>query len=353
MRPCFKFKAKAGDKPAVLAIDDEIGFWGTQAKDFRASLDAVEGNELIVDINSPGGEVMAGLGMFNMLRNWASAEDRTVTTRVTGIAASIASVIALAGDKRVMPKNAFAMVHQASGLAWGTAEELRDTADVLDKIDNSLKSVYIDRMGVDEAKAAEIMAKDTWLTAEECLELGFATELSDAVQATAKFDVARAELPDHVAAVFTAKESAPEPEPVPAPEPEGTADPDPQLPDTPVAKQIADLAAEAKLGDFSAHFALSCETVEAAQARIKTALEITALCDLAKKPEFAAHAIKVGKDVAAVRTELLTALAEEDEAAPTSTVRTDESKGGATASSGLNPTALWNLHNAQAKKDAK
>ena len=345
MRPCFKFKAKAGDKPAVLAIDDEIGFWGTQAKDFRASLDAVEGNELIVDINSPGGEVMAGLGIFNMLRNWAAAEGRTMTTRVTGIAASIASVVALAGDKRVMPKNAFAMVHQASGLAWGTAEELRDTADVLDKIDNALKSVYIDRMGVDEAKAAEIMAKDTWLTAEECLELGFATELSDAVQATAKFDVARAELPDHVAAVFTAKESAPEPE--------GTADPEPQLPDTPVAKLIADLAAEAKLGDFSAHFALSCETVEAAQARIKTALEITALCDLAKKPEFAAHAIKVGKGVATVRNELLTALAEEDEAAPISTVLTDESKGGATASSGLNPTALWNLHNAKTKKDAK
>ena len=70
MRPCFKFTAKAGKKPAVLALDEEIGFWGTQAKDFRAQLDAVEGNELVVEINSIGGDVMAGLGIYNMLRSW-------------------------------------------------------------------------------------------------------------------------------------------------------------------------------------------------------------------------------------------------------------------------------------------
>lgn len=347
MRPCFKFTAKAGNKPAVLALDDEIGFWGTQAKDFRASLDAVEGNELIVDINSPGGEVMAGLGMFNMLRNWASAEGRSVTTRVTGIAASIASVIALAGDKRVMPKNSFAMIHSGSTLAWGGADELREAADVLDKINASIKGVYMDRMSVDDDKASEIMAKDTWLTAEECLEMGFATELSDAVQATAKFDVARAELPEHVAAVFkpVAQDDA---------DPSPAVDPEPTLPDTPLAQQIAELSASAKLGDFSAVFALSCDSLEAAQTRIKVAGEIKALCDIAKKPEFAAKAIKANKPLADVRAELLTALAEEDDEKSISTTRKDETKGGATASSGLNPTAIWNSHNAiNAKKDAK
>ena len=134
MRPCFKFTAKAGKKPAVLALDEEIGFWGTQAKDFRAQLDAVEGNELVVEINSVGGDVMAGLGIYNMLRSWAK-DGKTVTTRVTGVAASIASIIALAGDKREMPKNTFAMVHQASTFAVGTADDMRDAADTLDKVD--------------------------------------------------------------------------------------------------------------------------------------------------------------------------------------------------------------------------
>ena len=123
MRPCFTFTARAGNKPAVLALDEEIGFWGTQAKDFRAQLDAVDGNSLDVEINSPGGEVFAGLGMYNMLRTWAARDGNTLTTRVSGVAASIASVIALAGDKREMPKNAFAMVHSVSSFAWGTSEE--------------------------------------------------------------------------------------------------------------------------------------------------------------------------------------------------------------------------------------
>lgn len=338
MRPCFKFTAKAGDKPAVLAIDEEIGFWGTQAKDFRAQLDAVDSATLEVEINSPGGEVMAGLGMFNMLRNWASAEGRSVTTRVTGIAASIASVVALAGDKRVMPKNAFAMVHQASGMAWGTADELRETAQVLDKIDGSLRNIYIDRMGVDEAKAAEIMSKDTWLTAEEALELGFATELSDAVTATAKFDVQKAELPAHVAAVFKGEAQ-------PEPEPEGDPVIEPVLPDTPLAEQIQAMAAKANLGDFSAHFAITCDTAEKAAARIENALQIRALCAVAKQPEIATAAIKANKTVADVRAELIELLAKEDEQKPTNTAQKNQDAN--RAGSGVSTTSIWNSHNAR------
>ena len=89
MRPCFAFSAKTATKPAVLAIDDEIGFWGVQARDFRAALDAVEGETLEVQINSVGGDVMAGLGMYNMLRNWAGA-GKQITTRVTGMVGSSA-----------------------------------------------------------------------------------------------------------------------------------------------------------------------------------------------------------------------------------------------------------------------
>ena len=309
MRPCFKFTAKAGKKPAVLALDEEIGFWGTQAKDFRAQLDAVEGNELVVEINSIGGDVMAGLGIYNMLRNWAK-DGKTVTTRVTGVAASIASIIALAGDKREMPKNTFGMVHQASTVAVGTADDMRDAADTLDKVDGSLRGIYMDRMGVDEAKAKEIMAKDTWLTADECKELGFATALIEDVKATAKFDLARADLPANVAAIFKAED-----DPVVDPIVDPVVDPviDPAVPDTPVAKQIEALATTAGLQAHAAVFAVACTSVEEAKTRITAATEIVALCAVAKRPDDAAPAIRANKTVADVRASLIAAMAEADE----------------------------------------
>lgn len=310
MRPCFKFTAKSGKKPAVLALDEEIGFWGTQAKDFRAQLDAVDGKELVVEINSVGGDVMAGLGIYNMLRAWAK-DGKTVKTRVTGVAASIASIIALAGDEREMPKNTFAMVHQASTFAVGTADDMRDAADTLDKVDGSLRGIYMDRMGVDEAKAKEIMAKDTWLTADESLELGFATALIEDIKATAKFDLARAALPDNVAAIFKAEA---DPETKPEGDDEPPADPDePAVPDTPVAQQIEALAKSAGLQAHAATFAVACTTVAEATARITAAKEIVALCAVAKRPDNAAKAIRANHSVEDVRTALIKAMAEADE----------------------------------------
>lgn len=310
MRPCFKFTAKAGKKPAVLALDEEIGFWGTQAKDFRAQLDAVEGNELVVEINSVGGDVMAGLGIYNMLRNWAK-DGKVVTTRVTGVAASIASIIALAGDKREMPKNTFAMVHQASTFAVGTADDMRDAADTLDKVDSSLRGIYMDRMGVDEAKAKEIMAKDTWLTADESMDLGFATALIEDIKATAKFDLARAALPDNVAAIFKA-EADPEQKPEGDDEPPAAPD-EPAVPDTPVAKQIEVMANTAGLQAHAATFAVACASLDEAKTRITAAKEIVALCAVAKRPDDAAKAIRANQSVEDVRAALIKAMAEADE----------------------------------------
>ncbi len=341
MRPCFTFTARAGNKPAVLALDEEIGFWGTQAKDFRAQLDAVDGTELVVEINSIGGDVMAGLGIYNMLRAWAK-DGKTVTTRVTGIAASIASIIALAGDKREMPKNTFAMVHQASTIAAGTSDDMRDAANWLDKVDGSLRNIYMDRMGADEAKASEIMAKDTYLTADECLDLGFATALLDDIKATAKFDLVRAELPEHVAAVFKVKA---EQEPEPEPEPEPTI----EVPDTPVAEQIV---AEAKTVGLEAHaafFAVNCASLVDAKARMTDARAITALCNVAGRPDDAKGYIRASAKVEDVRAKLIAVMAEADEALPTNQARTQEQqKSDATgANSGVNTTKLWNSHKKQ------
>ena len=350
MLPCFKFKAKAADKPAVLAIDNEIGFWGTQAKDFRSSLDAVDGDTLRVEINSPGGDVFAGLGMYNMLRAWAGQEGRTLVTRVTGLAASMASIVALAGDKREMPANTFAMVHSPSSLVWGTADEMRDHADTLDKIKGSMKTIYMERMGIDEAKVTEILAKDTWISAEEAKELGFATDVTDQVTATAKFDLVRADLPEHVKAVFKAQEDDETTE-------DNEVDEDPpveEVPDTPVANQIAEAAKKAGFEALAPFFALTFEDMSKAQSRLAEAKEITALCAIAACVDSAAVAIRAGKSVSDVRAELVARMAADDEAKHTSNARKDETKGKeAIVGSSLSPSAIWNSHNAKVKKDAK
>ena len=332
MRPCFEFKAKAEGKPHVLAIDDEIGFWGTQAKDFRAALEAVTADELEVEINSPGGDVFAGLGMFNMLRSFA-ASGKKITTRVTGVAASIASVIYLAGDKREMPKNTFAMVHSASTGVWGKAEDLRETADTLDKIDSSLQKVYVDRMGVSEEKAAEILAKDTWLTADECLELGFATDLIENVVATAKFDMKRADLPETIQAVFKASR------------PDDNAGDDKANDEAPLAEQIAAAATAADMAGYAAVWAVNCVSLVNAQQKIKVAREIKALCAVAKKPELADAAIKTGATVADIRAKLVEVLAKQDEETHTDTAKPNQPANGTPAEPTAPTTAaMWASH---------
>jgi hypothetical protein len=160
---------------------------------------------------------------------------------------------------------------------------------------------------VDEAKATEIMSKDTWLTADECLEMGFATDLVDEIRATASFNMARAELPEHVAKVFKAEAD-------PAPEPDAPVDePEVVVPDTPVAKLIETLATTAGLQAHAATFAVACASLDEAKARITAATEIVALCAVAKRPDDAAPAILANKTVADVRASLIAAMAEADE----------------------------------------
>ena len=357
MRPCFKFSAQADGQPAVLALDDEIGFWGTQAADFRAQLANVSGSDLVVEINSPGGDVMAGLGIYNMLRHFA-ASGTSVTTRVTGIAASIASVIALAGDQRLMPSNSFALIHQVGSLAFGvySADELRDMADTNDKITSSLRNIYVDRMGVTAEKADELMSKDNYLTAQECLDLGFATALTDEIRATAKFNLARADLPENVGKVFRNQAAEPEQKPEPGTAPEQKPEPDPEpeaVPQTPLAEQIV---AEAKAHGFEAlapFFAVNFDDFGKAKTRIAEAREIRSVCAIAGCKEFADKAIRAGKGMADVRNELISQLAEADEHTDSTTPvnqQEDQTTGKTAKPAVVNTESIWASHNKQSKK---
>lgn len=333
MRPCYQFNAAAADKPAILSIFDEIGFWGTQAKDFLAALGAVESKDLTIEINSPGGDVFAATAMYNALR----ASGKTITAKVMGVAASAASLVLMAGDKRVMPKNTFVMIHNPWTVTMGNAEELEEAAGTLRKIGDSMAATYAARTGMKDEDLAPLLAKDTWLTADEALEHGFATELIEDVQAKASFDMARADLPPEVAKVFAAAQQEPETEAADEPE---------EAPDTPEAQVVHDAVVAAGLPQFASVFALSCASLDEAKSRIAAAREIVALCKFAKADSKVAAFVKANKSVAEVRAALVDAMAEADPIVDA----TPPAKKSSAQSGGVNSKTLWDSHNSQRQR---
>lgn len=148
----------------------------TTALSFKEELLALENIQTLnVHINSYGGEVFNGLAIYNLLRQY----DATVNVYIDGIAASIASVIAMAGDNIYMPKTASMMIHNCISWEYGNAKQLRKTAEDMDKIMEALKAAYLARINISEEKLQEFLDEETYLTAEECLEYGFITEIID------------------------------------------------------------------------------------------------------------------------------------------------------------------------------
>ena len=174
---------------AKINIYDAIGgWWGTNASDFVAELDGLDVDELEVHVNSPGGAVWDGIAIMNSLKKHRAR----VTVIVDGLAASAASIVAMAGDEVVMAEGSQMMVHQASGGAWGNAETMRDMVGILDKIDVSMAAIYARRAGGTRASWLDVMRAETWYTAEEAVEAGLADRaevVPDAVDAEAAFDL--------------------------------------------------------------------------------------------------------------------------------------------------------------------
>ena len=137
---------------------------------FRDELAEHKG-DLTVVINSPGGDVFAGVAIYNAIKN---RNDGHVTVRVDGVAASIASVIAMAGDTIKMSLGSTMMIHKPWSMAMGDAEELAKTIELLNKLEGSIVDIYADRTGLDKEKIAELLAAETWLNPEEAVALGFA-----------------------------------------------------------------------------------------------------------------------------------------------------------------------------------
>ncbi|MBC9021186.1 Clp protease ClpP [Limosilactobacillus fermentum] len=185
-------KQQVGNKEADLFIDGEIvsgEFYDndTSAAGFRDSLKQLGDVETInLHINSPGGSVFEGIAIYNMLKN----NPAQINVYVDALAASIASVIAMSGDNIFMPSNSMLMIHNPWTIAMGNANDLRKQANDLDRIGELSVTTYLDKAGskLDADTLHQLMDDETWLTAQEAVNYGLATEVIDDNQMAACAD---------------------------------------------------------------------------------------------------------------------------------------------------------------------
>ncbi|MDO8313061.1 MAG: Clp protease ClpP [Sideroxyarcus sp.] len=211
-RPWFTVKAKIGNAAEVF-IYDEIGIgWyggGVDALELLKEIDALGlkvGDELTVRINSPGGNFIDGNAIYNNLRSLKAK----VITRVDGVAASAASIIAMAGDRIEMPANAMLFIHNPWTIVGGDANTMRKAADDLDQMKSNALGTYMRKAGdkIGRSELAVMLDAETWLSAEESVKYGLADVVDEPVRASAlaKFDFAALGIPVP-AALAKAKES--------------------------------------------------------------------------------------------------------------------------------------------------
>lgn len=174
-------------------------------KELRVEMDKIKNaRQVNLYVNSIGGGVFAGMAIYSMIKRLTVP----VTAYVDGIAASIASVIIMAAQKIVVPKNGLIMIHNPSAGAMGDANDLRKTADVLDKVKETLVAVYSARTGSSEKEIRAMMDDETWMTGEEAAVFGFADEVGEEMKVAAKFD-GRKGIINGIALDFTKYDRAP------------------------------------------------------------------------------------------------------------------------------------------------
>lgn len=177
------YTIRAESHGAEVLIYDEIGAYGVSAKGFLAELGALpDGTPLALRLNSPGGSVFDAVAIYNAIKRHSGR----VTVWIDGVAASAASYIAMAGDEIFMPENAFLMIHDPSGLVMGTAADMREMADTMDKIAGSMVRGYAARSGRSEEEITALMAAETWFDAEAALDAGLATRMVEPVRIAAR-----------------------------------------------------------------------------------------------------------------------------------------------------------------------
>jgi ATP-dependent Clp endopeptidase proteolytic subunit ClpP len=169
------------DSAAEVHLYDEIGAYGVGAKQFAADIKPFSGKRLHLRINSVGGSVTEGLAIANAIKRHKGG----VTAHIDGLAASMASVIAVSASETIMADNGFLMIHEPWTVGMGTADDLRSEASVLDKMRKTILAAYAKKTGLPHDELESMMKAETWLTAEEARDSGFIDEIEDGIEAAA------------------------------------------------------------------------------------------------------------------------------------------------------------------------
>lgn len=169
----------------VLSGDVVDNDWGFEEFDItpdrvQKALDNIDG-DVIIRLNSGGGDVFAGIEIYNAFK----AHHSKVTVEVTGLAASAASLIAMGADEIVMCKGSMMMVHEAWTLAYGNKSDLMKTVELMDKIDASIVDIYDERVDLGKDFISEMLQDETWMTASEAVANGFADKVQENVKTQA------------------------------------------------------------------------------------------------------------------------------------------------------------------------
>jgi ATP-dependent Clp protease protease subunit len=179
-----EFKAEATEGTTEITIYGDIGesWWGESisANDIKNALKDVTTDTITIRLNSPGGDAFDGIAIYNQLKNHSAK----VIAHVDGLAASAASIIAMAADELIMNTGSMLMIHEASTFAWGTKSDIQKTLNALEGIDKSIADIYMTRFNGDLEELNTLVESESWFTANEAVEVG----LADKVNSTAAED---------------------------------------------------------------------------------------------------------------------------------------------------------------------
>jgi ATP-dependent Clp protease protease subunit len=184
------YRIRNAGKTLEIYVYDAIGGWlgGITPQMVADDLKAAGKIDVInLRINSPGGDVFDGIAIHNLLKSHRAR----VEVDIDGLCASIATIIAMAGDEVRMAQNAMFMVHEPSSGAYGTGEDLRKQADMLDQAKEILLDTYVGKTGGDRDHLSELMAGESWLRAADAREEGFVDSITDELEMAACHDLSR------------------------------------------------------------------------------------------------------------------------------------------------------------------
>lgn len=301
MRKWYSMRGDTGARKAEITLYGDIGasFWGEEtvdAKSFLADLKALgEVDEITLRVNSPGGDVFDGLAIHNQL----SAHPARVVAQIDGLAASAASLVIMAADEIVAPENAFLLVHEPRGGAFGTADTMISIAADLERMTETFAATYAKRSGQDADAVKTLMKEDRLMDAAEAKALGYVDRLVEPVKMAASYSLDRLPVSarERIAAAMAAQ-AEPEKQAAQAPEPD--------------ADNVVDLdavRAEARKGG----------AIDAYSA----AADVARLCAAAGEPGMAADLISKRMSVEEAGKAIIAARADRDEAAAIRNVRKD------------------------------